>query len=78
MAAGGALAGLLLASRSHTFSQLNGSWTYSAGVLVTNLALMVALWLWPSAVTAMAQRLDLAPRVRSAEKMLGAAAVSAV
>jgi hypothetical protein len=51
---------------------------YFAGVLVTDLALVVALWRWSCAVTAMAKRLDLAPRVRSAEKMLGVAVASAV
>lgn len=77
-AAGGTLAGLLLVSRSHTLSQLNASGVYFAGVLVTSLALVVALWRWSAAVTAMAKRLDLSPRIRSAEKMLGAAVASAV
>jgi len=59
--AGGALAGLVLASRAQSFSRLNESWVYLAGVLAADLALVVALWLWTSLVTAMAKRLDLAP-----------------
>jgi hypothetical protein len=52
VAAGGTLAGLVLASRSQTLSQLNGSGTYLASVIVTSLALVVALGRWTSAVTA--------------------------
>jgi hypothetical protein len=76
--AGGALAGLLLASRSRTLSQLSESWTYFACVLLITLAFMIALGLWTSAVTAMAKRLDLGPRVRAAETRLGIAVASAV
>jgi len=78
VAAGGALAGLVLASLSESFSQLNGSPTYLAGVLATSLALVVALWLWTSVITTAAKRLDLAPRVRKAEKILGMVATFAV
>ncbi len=45
--------------------------------MVTALALAVAVRLWTSAGTATARRLDLAPRVRAAGKMLGAVAATA-
>lgn len=69
--AGGGLAGLVLASRSQTFAQLNGSWAYFLGVAVTSLGLMVALGLWTSAAAATARHLDLSPRVRAAQMVLG-------
>jgi hypothetical protein len=77
-ATGGALAGLVLASRGQTLYQAFGSWTYDAGLLMIDLAQMVVLWLWISTVTAISKRLVLPPGVRAAEKVLGAVAVSAV
>jgi hypothetical protein len=76
--AAGALAGLVLAGRGHTFAQLNESSTYFAWVMVAALTIAVALGLWTSAATAAAKQLDLSPRVRAAEKRLGAAADPAV
>ena len=76
--AGGMLTGLVLASRSQTFAQLNESWAYLLGVIVTSLALMVAIGLWISAAVATARHLHLSPRVRAAQMMLGAVTSIAV
>ena len=48
-AAGGGLAGLVLVSGSHPPAQLNASWAYWAGVLVTGLAMAAAIGLWAAA-----------------------------
>jgi hypothetical protein len=65
------LAGLGLGYRTQTYAQLNASLTYWLGVVATGLALMVALRLWTSAVTATARQLDLSPTGRIAEARLG-------
>jgi hypothetical protein len=75
VAAGGGLAGLVIVARSHTYAQLNTSWAYGGGEVATLLALMVALWLWTGAARATARQLDLAPRVRAAEKIFGVVTV---
>jgi hypothetical protein len=78
VAAGGGLAWLVIVVRSHTYAQLNVSLVYGCGEVATILAVMVALGLWARAVKAAARRLDLTPRVRTVEKMLGAVTVSAI
>ena len=77
VAAAAGLTGLILVTRSRTFAQQDPSWAYFSGLMVTALALAVAVRLWTSAATATARRLDLAPRVRGAGKMLGAVAATA-
>jgi len=76
--AGGWLAGLVIFVRSHTYAQLNVSWTYVCGQPVALLAVMVALGLWVRAAKATARRLDLTPRIRAVEKRLGAVTVAAI
>lgn len=71
----GGLAGLVIVAQSHTYAQLNTSWAYGGGEIATLLALMVALWLWTGAARATARQLDLAPRVRAAEKIFGVVTV---
>ena len=66
-AAAAGLTGLILVTRSRTLAQQDLSWAYFSGLMVTALALAVAVRLWTSAATATARRLDLAPRVRAAE-----------
>ena len=78
VAAGGGLAGLVLVSGSHPPAQLNASWAYWAGVLVTGLAMAAAIGLWAAAATATARHLTLAPRVRAAQLVLGAVIPTAV
>jgi hypothetical protein len=78
VAAGGGLAGLVLVSGSYPPAQLNASWAYWAGVLVTGLAMAVAIGLWASAATATARHLTLTPRVRAAQLVLGAVIPAAV
>jgi hypothetical protein len=70
--AGGALTGLALGSRSETYAQMSVSWAFSAWVMGTALALMGAFALWTFAAQATAGQLDLSPRERSAEAVLGA------
>jgi hypothetical protein len=72
VAAGGALAGLVLGQRSMSFAQLSQSWAYFIGVAATGLALVVALGLWASAAAATAKHLKLAPRARAAQLLLAA------
>ena len=69
--AGGALTGLLRWSRSQTFAHLNISSAYFGWVTVTTMALIGALGLWMSAARATAGQLDLSPRERTAEAVLG-------
>ena len=78
VAAGGGLAGLVLVSGSHRPAQLNASWAYWAGVVVTALAMTVAIGLWAIAATATARHLTLTPRVRAAQLVLGAVIPAAV
>jgi len=70
--AGGALAGLVLGYRSQTYAQLNVSLAYFGWVTGTSLALVCAVGLWTSAAKATARQLDLSPRERSSEAVLGA------
>ena len=77
VAAAAGLTGLILVTRSRTFAQQDQSWAYFSGLMVTALAFAVAVRLWTSAATATGRRLDLAPRVRAAGKMLGAVAATA-
>jgi hypothetical protein len=80
VAVGGGLAGLVLVlvSGSHRPAQLNASWAYWAGVVVTALAMTVAIGLWAIAATATARHLTLTPRVRAAQLVLGAVIPAAV
>ncbi len=70
--AGGALAGLALAYRSQTYAQLNVSLAYFGWVTGTSVTLIGAVGLWTSAARATARQLDLSPRERSSEAVLGA------
>jgi hypothetical protein len=79
--AGGGLVGLIVVPGSSSSAQLNLSWAWVAGLLVTGLAMAVVIGLWAIAATATARHLTLAPRVRAAQLVLGAvipAAVTAV
>ena len=76
--AGGGLAGLVLVSGSRSPAQLDASWAYLVGFLATGLAVTAAIGLWAIAAAATARHLTLAPRVRSAQLMLGAVAPFAV
>jgi hypothetical protein len=78
VAAGGGLAWLVVLARSHTYAQLNVSSAYGCGEVLTLLAVMFAIGLWARAVKATARRLDLTPRVRAAEKKLGAVTAPAI
>jgi hypothetical protein len=69
--AGGALAWLGLGFRTQTLTQPNPPLAYWLWMAATTLALMVALRLWASAVTATAGRLDLSATGRTAEARLG-------
>ena len=77
VAAGGALAGLVLGQRSMSSAQLSHSWAYFIGVAATGLALVVALGLWASAAAATAKHLKLAPRARAAQLLLAAVTLTA-
>jgi hypothetical protein len=77
VAAGGGLAGLLLAERSMSSAQVNHSWAYGIGVVATTAALAVASGLWASAVTATAKHLKLAARARAAQPLLAALTLTA-
>ena len=74
--AGGGLTELVLWSRSHTFAQLNVSAAYYGWVTVTTMALIGALGLWRYAAKATAAQLDLSPRERTAEAVLGVLATN--
>jgi hypothetical protein len=76
--AGGALTALSLGSRSHTYAQLDSSTADFFWVGGTALALMGALGLWVSAARATARQLDLSPRERSAEAVLGVLTLNGV
>ncbi len=76
--AGGALTALSLGSLSHTYAQLNSSSADFFWVGGTALALMGALGLWVSAARATARQLDLSPRQRSAEAVLGVLTLNGV
>ena len=76
--AGAALTALSLGSRSHTYAQLNSSSADFFWVGGTALALMGALGLWVSAARATARQLDLSPRQRSAEAVLGVLTLNGV
>jgi hypothetical protein len=78
VAAGGALAGLVLASGARSAAQLNASWAYLAGFLATGLTVTVAIVLWAIAAAATARHLTLAPPVRAVQLVLGAAAATMV
>ena len=69
--ASGALTGLVLWSRSQTFAQQTISAAYFGWVTLTTVALIGALRLWTSAAGATAGQLDLSPRERTAEAVLG-------
>jgi len=69
--AGGALTGLVLWSRSQTFAHLNIASAYFGWVTVTTMALIGALGFWTSAAKATAGQLELSPRERTAEAVLG-------
>jgi len=72
--AGGALAGLVLASGSRSHAQLDAWWAYLPGFLATGLAIAVAIGLWATAAGATAKHLTLAPRVRAVQLVLSAVA----
>jgi len=74
----GGLAGLALVPQARTYAQLSGSWAYWLGLAATTLVLAAALALWSFAAIATAKHLDLARRVRAAEKMLAAVVTTAV
>ena len=74
--AGGGLTELVHWSRSHTFAQLNVSVAYYGWVTVTTMALIGALGLWRYAAKATAAQLDLSPRERTAEAVLGVLATN--
>jgi hypothetical protein len=76
--AGGALTALGLGSRSHTYTQLNGSSADFFWVSGTALALTGALGLWATTAKVTATQLDLSPRKRSAEAVLGALTLNGV
>jgi hypothetical protein len=70
VAAGGALAGLVLGAGSRSSAQQNVSVAYLAGFLATGLAISAAIGLWVIAAAAMARHLKLAPRLRTTQLML--------
>jgi hypothetical protein len=72
MAAGGGLAGLILADRSMSSAQLSHSWAYVIGNAATAPALVAAFGLWASAAAVTAKQLKLAPRARAARVLLAA------
>jgi hypothetical protein len=76
--AGGALTALSLGSRSHTYAQLNSSMADFFWVGGTALALTGTLGLWASTAKVTARQLDLSPRERSAEAVLGALTLNGV
>jgi hypothetical protein len=76
VAAGGGLAGLVLAQRSMSSAQLSHSWAYFIGDAATAVALVVAFGLWASAAAATAKHLKLAPRARAAQLLLAAVTVT--
>jgi hypothetical protein len=71
-AAGGGLAALVLVTDAGSATQLDASWAYWAGVLMTGLATAVAIGLWSATATAAARYLALAPGVRATQVVLGA------
>jgi len=77
VAAGGALAWLILDLRSMSSAQLNRSLAYLIGALVTTFAIVVALGLWASAAAAIAKQLKLTARAQAAQVLLAAATLTA-
>ena len=78
VAAGGALAGLVLAAGSRSPAQVNVSYAYLAGFLTTGLAITAAIGLWAIAAAAMARHLTLDPRLRAVQLVLVAVTPAAV
>jgi hypothetical protein len=72
------LAWLATASDAAGFDLMNFSQMYFAVLVATMAVAAIALALWASAVVTVGQRLDLRPRIQTAERMLGAAAKPAV
>jgi hypothetical protein len=77
VAAGGAVAWLLLGLRPMSFAQLNRSLAYLIDAFVATLALAVALGLWASAAAATAKQLKLAARAQAAQVLLAAVTLTA-
>jgi hypothetical protein len=78
-AAGGAgLAWIVFWSRTSSLDPFSASPAYFGGLLVTALAVALALDLWAGVAGRIGRRLDLAPRIRTAERFLGRVAVPAI
>jgi hypothetical protein len=75
--AGGGVAGVAIVTGSHLSAQLNVSWPYLAALFAAGLAVAAAMGLWATAAAATARHLTLAPRVRTAQLMIGAIIPSA-
>ena len=74
----GGLVVLSLTARSEPYVAYNISLVYFLGLNATALAVTITIGLWASAVTATARYLELTPRVRAAELVVGPVASSAV
>lgn len=72
-AAAGVLTWLVLLQTSMTAAQLSTSPAYSSVFVLLTLILVTAIGLWAMAASAVATHLELGPRIRAAETLLGAA-----
>jgi hypothetical protein len=78
VAGGAGLAWIVFWSQKSSLDPFSASPAYFGGLLVTALAVALALDLWAGVAGRIGRRLDLAPRVRAAERFLGRAAVPAI
>jgi len=78
VAAGAGVAWIVFWSRTSSLSPFSASPAYFTGLMLTVLALALALDMWAGVAGRIASRLDLAPRVRAAERFLGWVAVPAI
>jgi hypothetical protein len=78
MAGGAGLAWIVFWSPASALDPFSASPAYFGGLLVTALAVALALDLWAGVAGRIGKRLDLTPRVRAAERFLGRVAVPAI
>jgi hypothetical protein len=77
-AAAGALIWLVILPRAMTDGQPSWSTAYTVAFVLSTLLFAVATGLWTAAVRAARKHLDLAPRIRAAETLLGAVVFAGV
>jgi hypothetical protein len=78
VAGGAGLAWIVFWSQTSSLDPFRASPAYFGGLVVTALAVALALDLWAGVADRIGRRLDLAARVRAAERFLGRVAVPAI